>query len=124
MVAEAVVIDMKNQLKTIRINADEVQIEEFKSQFKLPLEAIFQGYVICNAFEEFVHLYDDSPSCTRIAWTKEPELAKVFEHADGAFKVALRIGNLGKHKTDVWGLFETEEQIFTWKIAPSGVTKS
>lgn len=113
-----------NKLKTIRIDADELQIEAFKSQFNLPLEAVFKGYVICNSFEEFVHLYDDSPGCTRIAWTKVPELAKVFKNADVAINVAQRIGNMGKYKTEVWGLFETDEQFFTWKLIPSGEAPS
>lgn len=115
---------MKNELKTIRIDADELQIEEFKSQFKLPLEAVFRGYVIYNTFEEFVHLYDDSPDCTRIAWTKEPELARVFEDADSAIHVAQKIDNMGKYKTEVWGLFETDAQFFTWKLIPSGEAQS
>ena len=113
-----------NKPKTIRIDADEVQIEAFKSQFKLPLEAVFRGYVIYNSLEEFVHLYDDSPGCTRIAWTKEPELARAFEDADSAIHIAQMINNMGKHKAEIWGLFETDQQFFTWKLIPSGEAQS
>lgn len=115
---------MKNELKTIRLEADELQIEEFKSQVKLPLEAVFRGYVIYNSFEEFVHLYDDSPSCIRIAWSKEPDLARVFDDADSAIHVAQKIDKMGKHKTEIWGLFETDEKFFTWKLIPSGEAPS
>lgn len=72
-----------NKLKTIRIDADELQ-----------------------------------------AWTKEPELARVFEDADSAILVAQKINDMGKHKTEVWGLFETDQQFFTWKLIPSGEAQS
>ena len=72
-----------NKLKTIRIDADELQ-----------------------------------------AWTKENELARVFEDADSAILVAQKINDMGKHKTAAWWLFETDQQLFTWKLITSGEAQS
>lgn len=46
------------------------------------------GFIIANEIEEFLHDYIDTDEYTRVAWTIDIHLAKVFKTSDEANRVA------------------------------------
>jgi hypothetical protein len=62
-------------------------LDDIKKELKLPNNAEFCGYLIyIEASDEFLQEVTDTPTATKRAFVKMPDLAKRFETFDQAYK--------------------------------------
>ncbi|WPP02415.1 hypothetical protein SFA35_25830 (plasmid) [Pseudomonas sp. HR96] len=86
-------------------------LNELREELGLPQDAQFHGYIIhIVESDEFLAEFKSTAFATSRSWTKNPGLARLFEHFIDAYELARVDSEI------VVGLFETQSQFIVAEV--------
>lgn len=102
------------QAQERELEGERITIEEAKKRLNLPDNTEFKGYVIhLPDKDEFLSIFEETEAMVNTAYTKLPDLAKVFHSIESAVDVAEEIT---KHRLLICLLFESDQQYLTQPV--------